>query len=271
MKNKMDPNKWQGYGRKVGGPKGHLPEEALDEISHGLAKKAENKSFKQYYRAYDDEAKAREEHIQNKTPETKAGSDAAREKRLKIMKRTASIQKYADKKKPVKEDYDPKKKKEAEDADWSSKKLKPQTSGAAKYFKNHSKKLKKQAVTGMDEDNKNDVPWDTKPGDDKSSTPYKNPHSKSKQLARAAMKRQRDALVADAKMGAVATKRAMKKASEKKKLDEVSAGLAKRASDKADVAANSAWYPNPSDKTKSYIKKKEKQSIKFANYMDKKK
>lgn len=37
-------------------------------------------------------------------------------------------------------------------------------------------------------ENKN-VPWDTKEGDDKPSTPYKNPKAKAKQLARAAMKK----------------------------------------------------------------------------------
>lgn len=76
----------------------------LDEVSHELAKKAERKSFKQYYDAYDAETDARKKYIKSKDPKDKPATDSTKEKRLKIAKRTASLQKFAAKKKPVKEE-----------------------------------------------------------------------------------------------------------------------------------------------------------------------
>lgn len=49
MKNRMDPKKWQGYGRKVGGPKKQLPEETINEVSKEKLKKlASEETDRQY-------------------------------------------------------------------------------------------------------------------------------------------------------------------------------------------------------------------------------
>jgi len=220
-----------------------IREESINEVSHKLAKKAERKSFKQYYNAYDDEASARKTYIKDKTPEAKANSDAAREKRLKIMKRTASLQKFVDKKKNLEEVLsDPKKraeyiknakadrdlaisdrehyKKNLTDPDKTWTKGIPHKDSQYKMAVDRNKRAMKRKEGIERAEKKNTVKEDKAPFDNptkKPSTPYKNPDSKAKQLSRQAMKRLRDALVTDAKMSTVATKRAMKKAKTDKK------------------------------------------------------
>lgn len=79
-------------------------EEAINEISGKLARKAEHKAADKYHAAYDAETDARKKYIKSKSPEDKSKSDEAREKRLKAAKRTIKFQQYADKK--LKEEKD---------------------------------------------------------------------------------------------------------------------------------------------------------------------
>lgn len=78
-------------------------EEAINEISHKLAKKAERKAAKKYYNAYDDEAASRKEVQNKKTPEAREAAAEAKEKRTKAAKRVIRFQQYADKKKKLEE------------------------------------------------------------------------------------------------------------------------------------------------------------------------
>lgn len=131
------------YSRSLGKPKGHLPEETINEIADTkkgkiVLKKVIDKAFKKYYDAYDSETDARAEVQKKRTPESREAASDARAVKIKAKDRVVKFQQYADK-----------------------------------------KKLK---------ENK-DVPWDTKEGDDKPSTPYTNPRAKAKQLARAAAKK----------------------------------------------------------------------------------
>lgn len=145
-------------------------------------------------------------------------------------------------------------------------------SNARKIYKKHNKK----ATTGMDEEAINEISGEkARKAEHKSAKDYYDKYD-AETKARGKYIKSKDpkdkAKADDAKEKRTkAAKRTIRfQQYADKKLNEVSAKLAKNASDKADVAANSAWTPNASDKTKKYIKRKEKQSMKFANYMHKK-
>jgi len=109
MKDRMNPKKWQGYGRKVGGPKGLLPEEALDEIANtkkGIMalRRAIDKAAKNYYDTYDAETDARAEVQKKRTPESRKDAENARAARIKAKDRVIKFQNYADKKAKEKTD-----------------------------------------------------------------------------------------------------------------------------------------------------------------------
>jgi hypothetical protein len=75
-----------------------VKEETINEISRKLAKKAEHKAAKKYYKAYDDETDAREKVQKEKTPEARKGAEDAKVVRLKAKDRVIKFQQYNDKK-----------------------------------------------------------------------------------------------------------------------------------------------------------------------------
>lgn len=102
MKNKMDPKKWQGYGRKVGGPKGLLPEETeLNEL-HGKSKEAMKLIKKRIEKKHDAEWEATYE--KRKKEKLKGGEKTKKEDKSRndLAKRWLRADK-AEKK--LKEDY----------------------------------------------------------------------------------------------------------------------------------------------------------------------
>lgn len=248
----------------------------LHEVSHELAKRAEKKSFKDYYNKYDDETSARKDLQKLKTPEAREKSVKAGEAREKAAKRTMKFQQYADKKKPVKEETI---------NELSKKTLRSYINKADKQVDPENKKGL-WGVKNFSGKNANKIS-NRQHGIEKASDRLAGKMKMTKKyLAKEETKQLefRPTSIPDKDQGPFTKNLKIIKKSDcaKEKLDEVSAELAQRASDKADqkaskLASKHMNWSKTSNKDKKYrrgIAKQEtkaiKQHLKFSDYAAKK-